>query len=232
MGTAAWIPILSPRFVSSDSCRRELHTFIDALQQTNGGETETRSRIFKVVKTLVSLQQQPEIMQKVLGYDFYRLDETGRPRELPDRDPAPDAEKKYLAKLDDLAYDLHLLLKKLKELEQQKQPVSSAGSIYLAETTQELSERRDQIRRELLAQGYQVLPDRPLPCEVNDLTQYATSQLSILPSFSISLEAVMASCPTASTRNVPWYGFSRNSRFSGRPKGTSTVCYGFHLARR
>ena len=178
VGTAAWIPILSPRFLSSEWCRRELRTFLDAVQRTGGVAVGTRSRIFKVVKTLVDLQKQPDIMQQVLGYEFYRVDENGRPRELPDWDPSPDAEKKYLAKLDDLAYDLHLLLKELKELEQKKQPVSSAGSIYLAETTRELSDSRDQIRRELLAQGYQVLPDRPLPFEVNELKQLAASQLA------------------------------------------------------
>ncbi len=93
-------------------------------------------------------------------------------------DPAPDAEKKYLVKLDDLAQDLVPLLKELKKKKTNGSGMPSKGSIYLAETTRELSDSRDQIRRELLAQGYQVLPDRPLPLEVNELTSLVSSQLA------------------------------------------------------
>src|SRR5271157_2398909 len=173
---AIWVPILSPRFLTSDWCQRELGIFLSSLERTGGAKVGTKHRIFKVVKTMCDLSEQPETMreamQQVLGYEFYRLDENGRPREFPDLDPAPDAEKRYLAKVDDLAYDLHLLLKELKKRdpkelkkEAMSQPAASAGSIYLAETTRDLSDSRDQIRRELLAQGYQVFPDRPLPLE-------------------------------------------------------------------
>ncbi len=189
-GAAVWIPILSPRFLASDWCQRELGIFLQSVEQTGGIKIGTKTRIFKVVKTMFDQAEQPEpirqVMQQVLGYEFYRLDENGRPREFPDLDPAPDAEKRYLAKLDDLAYDLHLLLKELKKkdpLELKKEslaspPGSPAGSIYLAETTRDLSDSRDQIRRELLAQGYQVLPDRPLPLEVTELTSLVSSQLA------------------------------------------------------
>jgi TIR domain/Domain of unknown function (DUF4062) len=177
-GAAVWIPILSPRFLTSDWCKRELDIFLQSVDQTGGIRIGTKTRIFKVVKTMFDEAEQPEpvrqVMQQVLGYEFYRLDENGRPREFPDLDPAPDAEKRYLAKLDDLAYDLHLLLKELKK----KDSPVSAGSIYLAETTRDLSDSRDQIRRELLAQGYQVLPDRPLPLEANELTSLVSSQLA------------------------------------------------------
>jgi TIR domain-containing protein len=188
-GAAVWIPILSPRFLTSDWCQRELGIFLQSVEQTGGIKIGTKTRIFKVVKTMFDQAEQPEkirqVMKDLLGYEFYRLDENNRPREFPDLDPAPDAEKRYLAKLDDLAYDLHLLLKELKKkdlLDFRKDlgspPVPSARSIYLAETTRDLSDSRDQIRRELLAQGYEVLPDRPLPLEVKELTSFVSSQLA------------------------------------------------------
>ncbi len=189
-GAAVWIPVLSPRFLTSDWCQRELGIFLKSVEQTGGVKVGTQTRIFKVVKTVFDQAEQPEVVRQVmkdlLGYEFYRLDENNRPREFPDLDPAPDAEKRYLVKLDDLAQDLVPLLKELKKKDPKElkkgepviQPAACKGSIYLAETTRELSDSRDQIRRELLAQGYQVLPDRPLPLEVNELTSFVTSQLA------------------------------------------------------
>ena len=181
---AAWIPVLSPRFLSSSWCQREQGIFLKAVEGTGGLKIGTRSRIFKVVTTLVELRALPETLQQVLGYEFGRYDENGRWREY-DYDPSPEAEKLYLAKVDDLAYDLHLLLKELRESglqpangDRTAPPEPSKGTIYLAETTRDLLESRDQIRRELLAQGYQVLPDRPLPLEVNELRSLVSSQLA------------------------------------------------------
>jgi hypothetical protein len=170
---AAIVPIVSPRYLTSDWCQRELKAFLRAVERSGGLKVGTRTRLFKVIKTLVEVEKQPEIMQQVLGYEFYRL-ENGRPRELPDRDPEPDAEKRYLARLDDVAYDLHLLLKEMKAREQDApnpEPPSDAKCVYLADTTSDLGEVRDQIRREMLARGYRVLPDQPLSQVAAELKQ-------------------------------------------------------------
>lgn len=187
--TAALVPVVSPRYLRSDWCLRELNTFVRAVECNGGLKIGTKSRVFKVVKTLVDLKEQPDIMRNVLGYEFYILDDRGRPKELPDWDPGPDAEKRYLARLDDLAWDVHLLLKELKAKEPMAQngsgpspdaPVSTQapkGRVYLAETTRELADNRDQIRRELLAFGYEVVPDQPLPDEANELRQKVSGWL-------------------------------------------------------
>src|SRR5207248_10756258 len=147
--SGALIPVLSPRYLKSDWCLRELGAFVRNLGHNGGLKTGTKSRVFKVVKTPVDVKEQPAVMQNVLGYEFYVLDDRGRPKELPDRDPAPDAEKRYLARVDDLAYDLHLLLKDLKAGEDhapanpapgEAVPPTTPGAtpparIYLAETT-------------------------------------------------------------------------------------------------
>jgi TIR domain len=184
-GAAAWIPVLSPRFLNSPWCQREQSIFLNAVEGSGGVKVGTRSRIFKVVTTLVDLSELPDTMQQVLGYEFGRFDDRGRWRAY-DYDPAADAEKLYLAKLDDVAYDLHLLLKEMKQLKEREPspavkpinpPVSPNESVYLAETTKELSDSRAQIRRELLANGYQVLPDGTLPFEVNELSSVVSRQL-------------------------------------------------------
>ena len=178
--SATIIPVISPRYLSSEWCQRELKAFLHAVERTGGIKVGTKSRLFKVVKTMVELQEQPDLMKQALGYEFYRLDQNGRPRELPDWDPEPDAEKRYLARLDDLAYDLHLLLKEMKAREREdpvQEPAAPEKTIYVAETTRDLSDVRDQIRREMLARGCRVLPDRPLPDEANELKQQVAKWL-------------------------------------------------------
>ena len=201
----ALIPVVSPRYLKSDWCQREFSAFVRAVEHSGGMKIGTKSRVFKVIKTLVDLKEQPAIMRNVLGYEFYVLDDKGRPKELPDWDPAPDAEKRYLTRVDDLAYDLHLLLKDLKaseierdtkghpehdtdhntehNTEHNQQAVPSLASsptprrIYLAETTRELADTRDQIRRELLAFGFEVVPDQPLPDEAKELKDKVSNWL-------------------------------------------------------
>jgi hypothetical protein len=182
---ATMIPVVSPRYLHSDWCKRELNAFVRAAEQSGGVKIGTKSRLLKVIKTLVEVKDQPDLMQQSLGYEFYRLDQNGRPRELPDWDPEPDAEKKYLARLDDLAYDLHLLLKEMKAREEAlpkpqpaaAQPQAATKTVYLAETTRDLGDVRDQLRREMMARGYVVLPDQSLPLEATDLKQQVTAWL-------------------------------------------------------
>ena len=191
-GSAALIPILSPRYLTSDWCLKELQAFLLAVERNGGIQIGTKTRVFKVIKTLIDIKKQPDFMQQLLGYEFYRLDERGRPKELPDWDPAPDAQKMYLSRLDDLAYDIHLLLKDLKTSEQvdRVSPPNAKpaeGSVYLAETTTELTECRDQLRRELLAFGYRVLPDERIPEEAKALRQKVEAWLE---SSSLSLHLI------------------------------------------
>jgi hypothetical protein len=204
---AAMIPVLSPRYLQSDWCQRELRAFVRAVEQSGGLKVGTKSRLFKVVKTLVEFQDQPDVMRQALGYEFYRLDSNGRPRELPDWDPEPDAEKKYLARLDDLAYDLHLLLKEMKAREQnhrENAAVQPAKTVYLAEATRDVGDIRDQIRREMLARGYRVLPDEPLASEAAELRQQVSAWLS---ECCLSLHLIGSRyglVPEGDTRSVIW----------------------------
>src|SRR5437868_14466088 len=92
--SAALVPIVSPRYLKSDGGLRDLDAFVRAVECNGGLKIGTKSRVFKVVKTLVDVKEQPPVMRNVLGYEFYVLDDRGRPKELPDWDPEPDAEKR------------------------------------------------------------------------------------------------------------------------------------------
>jgi hypothetical protein len=90
-----------------------------------------------------------------------------------------DVEHKFWAKLEDLALDISLLLEMLRD-----RPVASplaeptmGMTVYLAEATSDLSFERDQIRRELQARGYSILPDRPLPLSSAELERVVRENL-------------------------------------------------------
>ena len=59
--------------------RRELDEFWKAAEQQGGIRVRDRSRVFKVLKTPVPLENTPNELRALLGYEFFRIDqETGR----------------------------------------------------------------------------------------------------------------------------------------------------------
>lgn len=167
---AILITVLTPRYVKSDWCLREVEEFYRLAEQTGGVRVADKSRIFKIVKTPVPPDQHPLAMQKLLGYEFYQTDPaTGKPREFI-FNSGPNVDINYWAKLDDVAYDVFQLLETLKAQTdaspaQAPSPSPQRGQIYLAETTLDLSLERDKIKRELQSRGYRVVPEEPLPLE-------------------------------------------------------------------
>ena len=176
---AAIVSVFSPRYVQSDWCNRELKGFCAAAELSGGVRIHDKARIFKVVKTPVNLEKQPPEVQPMLGYDFFVYDpESGRPRELA-ASYGPGSDRAFLVKLDDLAYDIAQLLEILHENGNATAPAAeSKGTVFLAETTYELREEREAIKRDLIRNGYEVLPDRPLPLVAPDLTTEARAQLA------------------------------------------------------
>jgi hypothetical protein len=182
-----FIPIVSPRYVQSDWCRRELEAF--STTPTPAGAPAHRSRIFKVIKTPLLFhlaKKEPEQLRELIGYSFYEMDgdmpvEFG-PDVVPGKDP------RYWTVLRRLAWDISNMLVVLKHTEGPVEPVvtpapktvianpvvtesraiSTNGTkkfVYLAETTSDLSQERELVRDELRQRGYGVLPEQKLPCE-------------------------------------------------------------------
>lgn len=186
---AVLVVVLSPRYVRSEWCLRELDEF--CRRAGVGGEitADGKSRVFKVVKFHVPLQEQPPQLRGVLGYEFFEYDaERGRAREFsPDVMPARDI--RYWERLDDIAYDIKQMLDMLAhppthDAAPQTGDAGDVKTVYISETTSDLSGERDLVKRELQMQGHVVLPDRELPLSgptLRDaLRQYMTrSSLSI-----------------------------------------------------
>lgn len=176
---AMLISILSPRYVKSEWCLKEINEFHKASGKNIGIRVENKSRIFKVIKTPVRRDEHPDIIRDVLGYEFYKIDqETGRPKEF-SRIFGSDNEQAYWQRLDDLAYDIRDLLEMLNKVSKNESTGASEDKplVYLAETTNDLKEYRESIRRELQQHGYGVLPDQNLPLIASELKETVSQML-------------------------------------------------------
>ncbi len=193
---AVMISILTPRYVKSEWCVREANEFYDTCNTNIGFSINNQARIFKVIKTPVKVEQHPEKIRNILGYEFYTTDSTtGRLKELSQN----QSEKLYWEKLDDLATDISSFLDNLEYMDASKASTSTASSpasktngaaqkegmkIYLAESSYETKEFRDSLRRELQDSGYHIFPDKQLPLVepslVEDVSTFLNeSQLSV-----------------------------------------------------
>jgi hypothetical protein len=183
---AALISIVSPRYIKSEWTRRELAEFRKAADYQGGLSVHNKARIFKVLKTPVPLEMHPPELRSILGYEFFKIDpETGRIREL-NEVFGPEAQRDFWIRLDDLAHDICCLLEIISSAEEDAASVPQVdkGNIFLAETTYDLREQREAIRRELQQHGYTVFPTMsltPVASEVKEVVRadLARSMMSI-----------------------------------------------------
>lgn len=168
------VSILSPRYLKSEWCSRELTEFYNTQQKAGKLVVgDHKARVFKIVKTSISFDKMPEEVQALIGYEFFKLNEKGRPQEL-DEIYGPEAEYAFWARLNDLAYDIAGLLDLL---ETKPEPASPKPLVFLAETISELQDERDAIRRDLQRHGYTVLPERTLPLMRTELEQFLQAEM-------------------------------------------------------
>ncbi len=113
------VPVISPRYVQSDWCNREMETF-HAEAPPLGAGPGFRSRVFKVVKTPLPdhlKKREPEHIRNLIGYQFYAQDEaSGLLTEF-----SPDAtDKHYWRMLNRLVGDITKTLIELKHSSEAK----------------------------------------------------------------------------------------------------------------
>jgi hypothetical protein len=167
--TAILVSILTPRYVASDWCNKEVVSFCDAASRNGGLMLENKARIVKVIKTPVEREDPlPPVMKQMLGYPFFIVDEQQAPLEL---DPAygADLAQQYNVKVVKLAWDIAQLIKKMEAAGsapvREATPVSSKPAVYLAHCAYDRREAREAIEAELKVQGYRIVPEDRLPEE-------------------------------------------------------------------
>ena len=170
------ISILSPRYVKSEWCNRELHEFYKSAEDGSGVRIGDKSRIIKVVKTPFdadeAVEHLPKLFEAILGFEFFEQDqETGRIMEF-DETFGQRAKQNYFSRIYDLASEIAQILKNMRSggAPEQTEPLAKTGrTIYLAAVTSDIQSGREKLYRELIDRGHHVLPDRPLPTSGTEL---------------------------------------------------------------
>ena len=161
-------------------------------------------RAVKVVKTPLAQGQHRNILSRCLGYEFFVQQPDSSHFDVLD----PDG-KDYEQRLSRLAQDIAHILRTIESAPAAK---TSKATVYLAESSSDLKDERRRVLDELVAQGYRVLPEAPLPEHVSDIRR--------------EVEAALRQSALAIHLTGPRYG--------KRPEGTdeSIVALQYELARR
>jgi hypothetical protein len=165
---ASMIAVVSPSYVASDWCRWELDQFRRWAEVTNSLTVEQIHRIVKVVKEETPEDREPPALRALEPICFFeRRPDKKRPVPLELRGDGDDEiSRAYLERLLDLAYLVREILRAARVdtgRSGTESPLGQRVSVYLAETTSERETARLQVKRELTARNYSVLPRFPIP---------------------------------------------------------------------
>ncbi len=159
--SAVLISVVSPGYMHSEWCNRELVGFTRAAHDGGNLRVGNLQRVVKVLRLPVDRRVLPPLLDEVLGGQFYRVDPaSGRARDLL-LDSSADALQVFNARVDDVAQDLSRLLEAMSAsggAPAVAPPAGNAGTVFLAWTTGDLGEEREKLRRELEARHYRVVP--------------------------------------------------------------------------
>jgi serine/threonine protein kinase len=177
-GAKALICVLSPPFVKSPGCRRDLDLFFSSTERSKTLLVDNRCRVLKVLKRPIEPGEWSpplsDLLPRLPGFEFYEQDGTsGRLLEYDDSF-GPMAKQRYHERIYDLAQEVCHVLKAVRRLNDSKATNAAAleragKTIFLAETTADLRPERDKLRRELTERGHQVIPANTLPLEAAEL---------------------------------------------------------------
>ncbi len=173
------VSVFSPRYVESEWCRKELHEFCDYAEENGCFCIGNKARVCKVIKYPVRLEEQPENLQGLLGYEFFKSDrvsekisefrpEFGEESLINFRLKTSDVAKEVINIIQTKCNGVKTSVEEVVETIGEEHTEPKLTSVYLAETTFDLQVERDKIRRELEAHGYTVLPNQPLPLNIPD----------------------------------------------------------------
>ncbi|HRC32688.1 MAG TPA: TIR domain-containing protein [Bacteroidia bacterium] len=194
------VSVISPRYLTSEWCTKEVDGFYDAAQTTGGISIENKARIFKIIKTPVNFEELPERIKPILAYEFYSTDSASGTTRTFNKIFGKENEVAFWTKMDEVAQHLAQLIKKfntgsvpIKVVETSAAIVNEKKftnrTIYLADTTNDVKEFRENIKRELEDHGFKILPDKNLTLEdslykkeVADYLKQSTMSLHIIGS--------------------------------------------------
>ena len=182
----AVVCVVSPAFLMNVAAHEFIERFAAQSVGSGGLTVDSRSRLVKVVKTPVVESEMPGLLKSrlsgLVNYNFFDEDpDSSRVSEYDERFGA-EANQKYFSRVYDICQELWPTIKTLKqrlgELVQSVSPDAETKTIYVAQTTADLREEAEKIRRELIGRGHKVLPSQPLSMLGDELLPQVSDYLS------------------------------------------------------
>lgn len=180
--SATMLIVLSPGYLGSSWCKRELDLFLGLGPNRQAGST---SRVFVIETDRV---ERPEALEMILGLPFWAADPDNVEFTNQLGYPYPHADrvdhKPYFNRLNYLAHAVAAELKRLREIADQPEPdVPKPGgtlkaTIYLARGTDDVDDQYLEVREYLLQQGFQVVPQGDYPQEEARYAEEASKDLA------------------------------------------------------
>jgi hypothetical protein len=174
--SAILVSIISPGYLQSKWCNRELSSFTRAAEERGELRVGNLQRVVKVLRWPIERSALPPVLDEVLGREFYRVDPASEQSRDLLLDPSKDAELVFRARVDDVAGDLSRLLTAMSKTAPAP-PDVTAGTVFLAWTTSDLSEEREKLRRELEARNYRVVPMGAPPIDAAGIGESVATDL-------------------------------------------------------
>jgi hypothetical protein len=193
--SALFLAILSPGYVTSEACLRELEAFIESHRDS------LSERLFIVDRLPLGVEHKlPEAFRDLRKYRFYKYDQNRIPRTFAQPTPQPD-EREYYQLVDDIARDI------ASELSSIKRPKTSKPAVLLAEVTDDLESKRDEVRRYLDQAGIEVRPTGAYRLVRDEFERSLSADLSDCALFVQLLGPIAGKRPPDVPRGFGWLQF-------------------------
>jgi len=175
------IPIVSQDLLNSTSFKEEIKIFHEKAINKSHNNISWNSRIFKVLQEPQKGNFLLDYLSDSVSYDFFHFDTSTDELVLYDDFTGPTSEKTFWMRLYDLTYDIFKVIDNLKSVENEIASISgdlNSLSIYLSEVGADLIPQRDAIKRELLRNGYKVLPEKNMPKDLESIMKMIKKDLA------------------------------------------------------
>ena len=202
--SAVLVSVLSPSYVNSQWCQRELNEFCKRADQHGGLLVANKSRVLKVIMIPPgSTDALPDALHDVLDYRFYRESEDGALSLA--FDPSLDSENRtlFIQAVARVAADAARLIKDLESTATGSNQATTAAPsganekitasedavhIFLADCTPDRREDRERLASDLKLSGHIILPETTLPIEIE--SEYRQSSAKLLQKCQVSIHMI------------------------------------------
>jgi len=157
-----FIPLVSPGLLRSPNFKDEIKKFHERAINKGENNIEWNSRIFKVLRYPQQEHYLLDYLNTSVNYNFYHVDPSTEKIVHYEDFTGDQSKKTFWLRLYDLAFDLYKILERIYSVQDEIRLISdeiNTKSIYLANVGVDMMQKRDEVKRELLRNGYKVYPE-------------------------------------------------------------------------